>query len=457
MNTNSMQAATKVCHVVAIPYPARGHINPLLILSKLLALKKDDILITFVLTEEWHRTIASEVFPPNIRFATISNDVIPSAQLQAADVVTFFRAVKLMAAPFEQILDRLDPPVTTIITDILLPFVIEAGYNRNIPVALFWAPSATTFTILYHAHLFDKGIPVNMEENGNDVVDFIPGIFSIRVADLPRVFLKNDQVLTLQRWPYEFPSSKVKYLMFGTVYELEPQVCDVFKAKLEYPVYSVGPLIPYYELDCKSSTKGNDQEPHYIEWLNSQPTSSVLYISMGSLFSISSAQIDEMVAGLKISGVRFLWVARDDTYRLQEDCRDLGLVVPWCHQLKVLSHCSVGGFLTHCGWNSILEAGFAGVPLLTFPLFGDQITQGKQAVEDLKVGLRLKKEMGDKTLVTREEIAKTIQTLMDVDSSEREELVKRAKEVHEICQAAVKKGGSSDADLDAFIQNISQG
>ncbi|KAL5751605.1 hypothetical protein ACOSQ2_022112 [Xanthoceras sorbifolium] len=431
-----MQAATKVCHVVAMPYPARGHINPLLILSKLLASKKDDILITFVLTEEWHRTIASEVFPPNIRFATICNDVIPSAQLQAADVVTFFRTVKLMAAPFEQILDRLDPPVTTIITDILLPFVIEAGYSRNIPVALFWAPSTTTFTILYHAHLFDKGIPVNMVTNYREgVLHFIPGISSICVVDLPRVFLKNDQVLILQRWPYEFSSSKVKYLLFGTVYELEPQVCDVFKAKLEYPVYSVGPLIPYYELDCKSSTNGNDQEPHYIEWLNSQPTSSVLYISMGSLFSISSAQIDEMVAGLKISGVRFLWVARDDTYRLQEDCRDLGLVVPWCHQLKVLSHSSVGGFLTHCGWNSILEAGFAGVPLLTFPLFGDQITQGKQAVEDLK----------------------TIQTLMDVDSSEREELVKREKEVHEICQAAVKEGGSSDTDLDAFIQNISQG
>ncbi|KAL5751627.1 hypothetical protein ACOSQ2_022134 [Xanthoceras sorbifolium] len=261
-----MQAATKVRHVVAMPYPARGHINPLLILSKLLASKKNDILITIVLTED---------FPPNIRFATISNDVIPSAQLQAADVHIF---------------DRLDPPVTTIITDIILPFVIEAGCNRNIPVALFWAPSATTFTILYHAHLFDKGIPVNMEENGNDVVDFIPGISSIRVSDLPRIFLKNDQVLTLQRWPYEFPSSKVKFLRFGTVYELESQVCDVFKAKLEYPVYSVGPLIPYYELDCKSSTNA----------------SSVLYTSMGSLFPISSAQMDEMVGGLKISGVQFL-------------------------------------------------------------------------------------------------------------------------------------------------------
>ncbi|KAL5818260.1 hypothetical protein ACOSQ3_022158 [Xanthoceras sorbifolium] len=282
MNTNNMQAATKVCHVVAMPYLARGHINPLLILSKLLVSKKDDILITFVLTEVYGcrcRTIASEVFRPNIRFATISNNVIPSAQLQVADVITFFRAVKLMATPFEQILDRLDPPLTTIITDILLPFVIEAGYNRSILVALFWAPSATTFTILYHVHLFDKGIPVNMEENGNDVVDFIPGISSIRVADLPRVFLK-----TIKYSPYS----------------------SAMFTKLEYPVYSVGPLIPYYELDCKSSTNGNDQVPHYIEWRISQPASSVLYILMKSLFSISSAQMDEMVAGLKISGVQFL-------------------------------------------------------------------------------------------------------------------------------------------------------
>ncbi|KAH7565778.1 hypothetical protein JRO89_XS08G0015000 [Xanthoceras sorbifolium] len=276
-----MQAATKVSHIVFMPYPARGHINP------------------------WHCTIASEVFPSNIRFATISNDVLPSAKPQAADTSAFFSAVKHMAAPFEHILDQLDPPVTTIITDNALAWAVKAGYSRNIPVGL--------------------------------------------------------------------------------------------------------------------------------------------------------AQMDEMVAGLKISGVQFLWVAREDTCRLQEDCRDLGLVVPWCHQLKVLNHSPVGGFLTHCGWNSIVDITFAGIQVLTFPFVGDQITESKQVVEDLKFGLRLKKEMGDKTLVTREEIAKTIQTLMNVDSSERKRLVKRAKQVQEICQAAMKKGGSSHTALDAFIQNILQG
>ncbi|KAI9165785.1 hypothetical protein LWI28_020371 [Acer negundo] len=96
-----------------------------------------------------------------------------------------------------------------------------------------------------------------MKEHGNDIVDFIPGIPSIRVADLPRVFLKDDTPLTLRRWPYKFSTSKVKCLLLGTAYELEPQVCDVFKEKLEYPVYFVGPLIPYYELyDSKTSTNG---------------------------------------------------------------------------------------------------------------------------------------------------------------------------------------------------------
>ncbi|KAH7565762.1 hypothetical protein JRO89_XS08G0013100 [Xanthoceras sorbifolium] len=422
-----MPAATKVCHVVFMPYPARGHINPVLILSKLLASEKNDILITIVLTEEWHCTIASEVFPSNIWFATISNDVLPSAKLQAADTSAFFSAVKHMAAPFEHILDQLDPPATTIITDNALAWAVEAGYSRNIPVGLFWVMSVTSFTILHHCDdLFEKGIPKNMEENvGDTIVDFIPGIPSIRVADLPYICPKNDQVFTLMRWVPKFPSSKVKYQLFNTIYELESQVCDAIKEKLEYPVYSVGPLIPYNELDFKSSSNVHK----WMKWL-----------------------LDSKLVAFNSYGWR-----GEDTCRLQEDCRDLGLVVPWCHQLKVLNHSSVGGFLTHCGWNSIVEITFTGIPVLTFPFVGDQITQSKQVVEDLKIGLRLKKEMGDKTLVTREEIAKTIQTLMNVDSSERKQFVKRAKEVRQICQAAMKKGGSSHTALDAFIQNILQG
>jgi UDP:flavonoid glycosyltransferase YjiC (YdhE family) len=93
---------------------------------------------------------------------------------------------------------------------------------------------------------------------------------------------------------------------------------------------------------------------------------------MGSFLSLHSAQMDELAAGLRDSGVRFLWVARGKIPRLKEVCGDKGLVVPWCDQLRVLSHSSIAGFLTHCGWNSTQEGAFCGVPFLTFPIDYDQ-------------------------------------------------------------------------------------
>ncbi|RWR76051.1 UDP-glycosyltransferase 87A1 [Cinnamomum micranthum f. kanehirae] len=125
--------------------------------------------------------------------------------------------------------------------------------------------------------------------------------------------------------------------------------------------------------------------------------------------------MDEIAIGLKTSGVRFLWVARGDATRLQELSGDMGLVVPWCDQLRVLCHSAVGGFLTHCGWNSTMESVYAGVPMLTFPIFWDQIPNAKLIVEDWKVGLRLKQENGQKNLVQGQEIAQTVKRFMDLD------------------------------------------
>ncbi|KAK2655896.1 hypothetical protein Ddye_008948 [Dipteronia dyeriana] len=214
--------------------------------------------------------------------------------------------------------------------------------------------------------------------HGNDIVDFIPGIPSIRVADLPRAYLQDNTPVTLRCWPYKFSTSKVKCLLLDTAYELEPQVCDVFKEELGYPVYFVCPLITYYELhDRKTSTNGgSDQiEPHYIEWLNSQPANSVLYIfQWGLCFQF---QVHKLMKWLLDSNERCSILVDGSQGHLSSGrgLRDLGLVMPWCHQLKVLCHSSVGGFLTHFGWNSILEAGYAGVPVLTLPLSGDQATQ----------------------------------------------------------------------------------
>lgn len=152
------------CHVVAMPYPGRGHINPMMNLCKLLSSRSDDILITVVVTEEWLSLIGSESKPANIRFVSIPN-VVPSELVRAADLLGFLDAVwTKMEAPFERLLDRLEPPVTVIIADTLLSWAVGVGNRRNIPVASLWPMSATVFSIIYYLGVLaqNRTLPVDL-------------------------------------------------------------------------------------------------------------------------------------------------------------------------------------------------------------------------------------------------------------------------------------------------------
>ncbi|XP_068339594.1 UDP-glycosyltransferase 87A1-like [Pyrus communis] len=259
-------------------------------------------------------------------------------------------------------------------------------------------------------------------ERGNERVDYIPGVSSTRLADLPH-FMNRISPSIFHHIHEDFSwVPKAQFLLFPSIYELESQVINVLRSKFSLPIYTIGPLIPYVKSNDHPSA-GID----YLRWLDSQPCSSVLYISMGSFLSFSGAQMDEIAVGLRMSGVRFIWVARGETDRLKDACGDMGLVVPWCEQLRVLCHSSVDGFLTHCGWNSVREGVFAGVPFLTFPLLMDHGMVSNMIVEDWKVGWRVRKAE-DKMdhLVTREEIAGLAQKFMDLEDDEGREMRRRA-------------------------------
>ncbi|KAI8005602.1 UDP-glycosyltransferase 87A2 [Camellia lanceoleosa] len=194
-----------------------------------------------------------------------------------------------------------------------------------------------------------------------------------------------------------------QYLLFTSIYKLESHIIDTLKSNLGIPIYSIGPTIHYYRLKESFSvtTTGHNNDINYVQWLDSQPKALVLYMSQ----------------------VKFLG-------------GDKGLVVPWCDQLKVLCHSSVGGFWSHCGWNSTKDGVFAGLPFLTYLIFSDQIPNSKTIVEDWKIGWKVRRGMGaDEHLVTREEIAKLIQRFMDLESVEGKEM-RRAKELQQICKNA---------------------
>jgi UDP-glucosyl transferase 73C len=211
-----------------------------------------------------------------------------------------------------------------------------------------------------------------------------------------------------------------------------------------------------------------------LKWLDSQQPCSVVYVCLGSVCNLITSQLIKLGLGLEESKKPFIWVIRGSTKnseelekwisedRYEERIKGRGLLIRgWAPQLLILSHPSVGGFLTHCGWNSIIESISAGVPMLTWPLFGDQFMNEKLVVQVRKIGVRVGVEdpmkWGEEekigVLVEKEDVKAAIDMLMD-EGEEREERRKRARELGEMAKRAVADGGSSHVQITLLIQDI---
>ncbi|CAI8585902.1 unnamed protein product [Vicia faba] len=442
---------SKLCHVLAMPFPGRGHINPMLSFCKILASRRPEkILITFVITEEWLGYIGADPKPEAIRFATIPN-VIPSEREKVADFPGFYEAVMTkMEEPFERLLDQLVSPVDVIVGDVELRWPVAVANRRNILVAAFWTMSASFYSMLHHLDVFSRDQHLTIGTLG-EKTENISGISSLHMEGLLTVVHKTDDRAMQLALECIFSASKANYLLFTTVQELEAETIDTLKDIFSFPVYPIGPAIPYLELE------NTDHSHDYIKWLDSQPDGSVLYISLGSFLSVSNAQMDEIVEALNNTGIRYLYVARGEASRLKDKCGDKGMVIPWCDQLRVLSHSSIGGFWSHCGWNSTLETVFAGVPILTFPLFLDQFPNSSQIVDEWRNGWKIEvSSMSEnEVILVKEDIEVLVEKFMDLESQEGKEIRDRARELKTMCHKAIGKGGSSYKNIDAFFNDIS--
>ncbi|RWW09046.1 hypothetical protein GW17_00027481 [Ensete ventricosum] len=450
-------AVARSCHLVAVPYPGRGHINPMMCLCHLLA--AHGATVTLVVTEEWLALVhAADAVPPPaaVRLRTIPN-VIPSEAGRAADFPSFLDAVYTrMGDPFERLLDELDLPPAAIIADSYLSWAVAAGNRRGIPVVLLVTVAAAFFSVLYHfdripSHLLS---PVAVSDHVAEefLTQWVPGLNSFGLADVKSIAMERTLKRALES---VYWVTKAQIILFTSSYELGPHVIDSLRSELSCPVYSVGPCIPYMMPQVNKSFPCSGNDVDYVSWLDSQKERSVLYVSLGSFHSVLESQMEEIAMGLRASETKFLWVCRGDSPRMQEACGKSGIVVPWCDQLRVLHHPSVGGFVTHCGWNSILEAIFAGVPMLTFPIAWDQPLNSRLVVNEWKIGLSLKEKMSKDNIVGRDDIAMLVKRLMDSEGGvESTEMRRRARELQTASLKAIQEGGSSHSSIISFLKGL---
>ncbi|KAK2428355.1 N-hydroxythioamide S-beta-glucosyltransferase [Trifolium repens] len=443
-------------HVLVIPYPAQGHISPLIQFAKRLVSK--GIKTTFATT---HYTVKS-ITAQNIYVEPISDGFDESGFSQANDVELFLTSFKSNGSKTVSNLihkyQKTSTPITCIVYDSFLPWALDVAKKHGIYGAAFFTNSAAVCNIFCRIHHGFIETPVKVD----DLPLIVPGIPPLNCRDLP----------SFLRFPESYPAYMAMKLsqfsnlnladwMFVNTFEaLEGEVMEglteLFPAKL------IGPMVPSAYLDGRiKGDKGygaNLWKPlseDCINWLETKPSKSVAYISFGSMVSLTQEQIEEIAFGLKESEVNFLWVLRESEQgKLPKGYKDLikekGIIVTWCNQLELLAHDAVGCFVTHCGWNSTLESLSLGVPVVCLPQWADQLPDAKFLEEIWEVGVRPKED--ENGVVKREEFVLSLKVVME---SERSEVIrKNASEWKKLARDAVSEGGSSDQNIDDFVDQL---
>ncbi|KAL9230525.1 hypothetical protein vseg_005864 [Gypsophila vaccaria] len=364
----------------------------------------------------------------------------------------------------------LSPAPTAILCDIM--FVSGFQQTLSIPIYVFPITSTRFFSFAtYFSHLGDKKIT---DLAGHEIV-IGPGMAPIAKSSIPPPFYNPNHIFakliaTNSSWLH-----KCKGIVTYSFDYLERETLSSLRDHnaLGYlpPVFTIGPLKPLYD-DEKTTKSGEEEEDEhrmsYLGWLDEQPAKSVVYVNFGSRTAMTKEQIRELGDGLEMSGVKFLWVVKtmvvdneekDDlkdvlgaTFLEKVNSQDKGVILKqWVDQDRVLVHPAVGGFLTHCGWNSITEASKCGVPLLGWPLHGDQRVNA-EVVESSGLGVWAR-EWGwiQERLVPKEEIAKMVEEVMR--SEGLRESARRVGE--EATKAWESEEGSSRVNFAKFIQEIS--
>ncbi|KAL5542721.1 hypothetical protein UlMin_010431 [Ulmus minor] len=459
-----------------VTYPAQGHINPALQFAKCLITIGAEV--TFVTCLSAHRRMAKASASPNspITFAPFS-DGYDEGYKPGDSVDHYFSEIGCCGSQAVSDLivsaGKEGRPYTCLVYTILLPWAGITADELHLPSVLLWIQPATVFDIYYH-YFHDYGDLINVSSQDPSSSITFPGLsLNFTKRDLPS-FMDDDAKNTLsfallsifQEMFRDLDKKSNPKVLVNTFDELE---VEALKAINNLSLIGIGPLIPSAFLNDKDSSDtsfGGDLfqgSQDYIEWLNTKPKGSVVYVSFGSISVLSKQQMEEMAKGLLGSGRPFLWVIREkqnagdqeererDKLSCLDELEKLGKIVPWCSQVEVLSNTSVGCFVTHCGWNSTLESLASGVPMVAFPQWTDQGTNAKM-IEDLwRTGVRVKAD--EEGIVEGEEIKRCLELVLGEDERGKE-MRRNAEKWRDFAREAAKEGGSSDKNLKAFVDEV---
>ncbi|KAJ4979859.1 hypothetical protein NE237_010639 [Protea cynaroides] len=468
-------------HFILIPLMAQGHMIPMTDIARLLAQRGVTVtIVTTPLNALRLEAIIDRATESGLRIQLLqlrfpctevglpdgceNLDSVPTRKLMK----NFFEAASMLRPALEQSLQEMDPNPSCIISDMGHPWTSHTARKFGIP--RFFFNGMSCFSLLCSQNLL-RHRP--HDSVGSDSEPFV-------VPGMPhRIELTKFQLMgNVRNGEPEFSELRKQMseaentsdgVVINSFYELEPSYVNEYQKIMEKKAWCVGPVSLYNREALDKVDRGKKaaiDEHKCLEWLDSREVGSVVYVCLGSLCPLADSQLLEIGFALERSNRPFVWVIRQGSSpefeRFEERIKGRGLLIRgWAPQVFILSHRAVGGFITHCGWNSTLEGVSAGVPMITWPMFADQFYNEKLIVQILGIGIRIGVEFschigeGEKlgVYVKGEEVEKAIEMLMD-GGEEGEVRRKKAREVGKTANRAVEEGGSSHLNISLFINDI---
>ncbi|KAJ4716280.1 Glycosyltransferase [Melia azedarach] len=385
-------------------------------------------------------------------------------------VLKFFMATTKLQQPLELLLKECKPDC--LVADMFFPWATDAAAKYGIPRLVFHGTSFFSLCVMRCMALYEPHKKVSSDSEPF-LVPNLPGDIKFTRNQLPDNMKQDDAETHITRLMEAVRESDMKSygIVVNSFYELEPAYADYYRNVLGRKAWHVGPVsLCNRKIEDKAlrGKQASIDEQECLKWLNSKKPNSVIYVCFGSVANFTSAQLMEIALALEASELQFIWVVRRNKIGEEEKedwlpegfekrMEGKGLIIRgWAPQVLILDHEAVGGFVTHCGWNSTVEGVTAGVPMVTWPVAAEQFYNEKLVTEVLKIGVAVgiqkwSRIAGD--LVNKETIEKVVKDIMVGEKAE--EMRSRAKAFGEMAKRAVDKGGSSYSDLDALIEELS--
>jgi hypothetical protein len=465
--------------LVFIPTPGVGHLVSLIEFAKCLLGRDDRLSITvLIIKSPMAHTLDAFIQSISASHTRIKCIFLPHVDPPPGEV--FLSSVEKFVTDFigshkshakEAIINSVlsnSIPLAGLVVDMFCTAMIDVAHELGVPSYVYFTSDAAFLGYMLYLPTRHDQVGVEFSESDPES-SVIPSYVNPVPSSVLPTFAFHKEGGYISMVNHGRKCKEATGILVNTFHELESHAFSSFLADGIPPVYGVGPLI---NLKGQINSEANEAEHAKIsKWLDDQPPSSVVFLCFGSWGSFGAPQLKETALALERSGHRFIWSIRlesppgekvatpSDGPNLEEvlpvgfleRTREIGMICGWAPQVEVLAHKAIGGFVSHCGWNSILESLWHGVPIAAWPVYAEQQINAFQMVKDLGLAVELKLDYrrgGE--VVAAEDIEKAVKCLMDGESEVR----KRVKEVSEKSRKAVVNGGSSFATVGRLIETI---